>query len=102
MVVTVNKNVPADMMENINQRLGHFIQSGIFQKEVEKVTQNATRCIEGLSPQVMLHPQCLDDLKGVFLLWIGGVVLATLVFILETLVFKLFLVSTGNFVLDKR
>ncbi|XP_013783923.1 probable glutamate receptor, partial [Limulus polyphemus] len=69
MVIAVNKNVPGYMMENLNQRLGHFTQSGIFQKEVEKVTQNATRCIQGLSPQVMLHSQSLNDLKGVFLLW---------------------------------
>ncbi|XP_076315700.1 glutamate receptor 3-like [Tachypleus tridentatus] len=89
MAIALNKNLPNVLIDGINYRLSLLTESSIFQRNMAAVTKNATKCLaQGVAVSSLYNPQNITDLRGVFMLWLGGLGISNIVFLVEVTLLK--------------
>ncbi|KAK7074965.1 hypothetical protein SK128_008910 [Halocaridina rubra] len=69
----------------INARLQKVVESGLYNYWMSKQIPNSTACIHPVTKVTLKEPIGIDNIWGVAVIWGFGMVLASLVLILEIL-----------------
>ncbi|XP_076327752.1 glutamate receptor ionotropic, kainate glr-3-like [Tachypleus tridentatus] len=84
MVIAMRRDLKQEFKREIKDRIGRFYPFGVIGHKITNRTQGYRNCL-WIAESVIVSSMTAEDFQGVFYLWIGGIGLASVAFIVEVI-----------------